>query len=233
MDGFVRVHPGPDAAAGDGLLRPRGSPGDLGAGRRLRHLRPLVLVGAGADLAQPVLPARGQRHGRAGQHAGAGAADACSGGWNEVGKTHCNYFCDVAWATGGYLRLANNAGIERFFADARNGQLPNVAYVDPAVLRRRRQRRSPRPRRAPGPGVHRRRVRGAAVQPAVEPLHARSSPTTSTAASSITCHRPRSPTRTRRSAGWACACPAWWPAPPCAGARPSRRRSITSAWSPR
>ena len=27
--------------------------------------------------------------------------------------------------------LANNAGIERFFADARNGELPNVAYVDP------------------------------------------------------------------------------------------------------
>ncbi len=49
----------------------------------------------------------------------------------DAGLTHKNYFHDVAWATGGYVKLTGNAPIEDFFADAAAGRLPNLSIVDP------------------------------------------------------------------------------------------------------
>ena len=130
MDGFVRVHPGPDAAQVMGYFA--------------REDLPVTWALADAfvtcdhwfsSVLGPTWPNRFYLHGASAMgvqgNTPALGLQTVFGRLEQVGKSHCNYFCDIAWATGGYLRLANNAGIERFFADARNGQLPNVAYVDP------------------------------------------------------------------------------------------------------
>ncbi len=49
----------------------------------------------------------------------------------DAGWSHKNYFHDVAWATGGYFKLAGNAPVEDFFADAAAGQLPTFSLIDP------------------------------------------------------------------------------------------------------
>jgi phospholipase C len=130
MDGFVRIHPGPDAAQVMGYYT--------------REEQPVTWALADAfvtcdhwfsSVLGPTWPNRFYLHGATAlgvqTNAPALGLPTVFGRLEEVGKTHRNYFCDIAWATGGYLRLANNAGIERFFADARNGELPNVAFVDP------------------------------------------------------------------------------------------------------
>ena len=43
-----------------------------------------------------------------------------------------NYYSDVAWATGGYAKLAGLATIERFFEQATAGTLPPFSIIDPA-----------------------------------------------------------------------------------------------------
>lgn len=43
-----------------------------------------------------------------------------------------NYYSDVAWATGGYAKLAGLGTIEKFFEDASAGTLPPFAIIDPA-----------------------------------------------------------------------------------------------------
>ncbi len=130
MDGFVRVHPGPDAAQVMGYYT--------------REEQPITWALADgfvtcdhwfSSVLGPTWPNRFYLHGATAMgvqtNAPALGLPTVFGRLEEVGKTHRNYFCDIAWATGGYLRLANNAGIESFFADARNGELPNVAFVDP------------------------------------------------------------------------------------------------------
>jgi phospholipase C len=44
---------------------------------------------------------------------------------------HTNYFHDVAWALGGYLKTQGLAPVERFFEDAAAGTLPNYTLIDP------------------------------------------------------------------------------------------------------
>lgn len=53
---------------------------------------------------------------------------------SEHGISHKNYFHDVAWATGGYFKLAGNAPIEDFFEDAAAGELPTFSIIDPHFL---------------------------------------------------------------------------------------------------
>jgi len=48
-----------------------------------------------------------------------------------AGLSHKNYFHDIAWAVGGYAKLAGNAPIEDFFADAAAGTLPRFSIIDP------------------------------------------------------------------------------------------------------
>ncbi len=50
---------------------------------------------------------------------------------DDAGISHKNYFHDVAWAAGGYLKLGGNAGIETFFDDAAAGTLPQFSIIDP------------------------------------------------------------------------------------------------------
>jgi phospholipase C len=45
--------------------------------------------------------------------------------------TATNYFHDVAWAVGGYLKLAGNTPVEQFFSAAQAGTLPAFAIIDP------------------------------------------------------------------------------------------------------
>jgi phospholipase C len=52
----------------------------------------------------------------------------------QAGRTHANYFVDVPWAAGGYFKTAGNLPIERFFADAAAGKLPNFAVIDPGFF---------------------------------------------------------------------------------------------------
>jgi phospholipase C len=52
----------------------------------------------------------------------------------EAGHSHANYFVDIPWATGGYLKTSGNLPIERFFSDAAAGTLPNFALVDPGFF---------------------------------------------------------------------------------------------------
>ena len=130
MDGFVRAHAGPEAPQVMGYFA--------------REDLPVTWALADAfvtcdhwfsSVLGPTWPNRFYLHGGTAMgvqtNVPALGLPTVFGRLDEVGKTHRNYFCDIAWATGGYLKLANNAGIERFFADARNGELPNVAYVDP------------------------------------------------------------------------------------------------------
>ena len=48
-----------------------------------------------------------------------------------AGIDNLNYYSDVAWASGGYLKLGGLATIERFFEDAMAGNLPPFSIVDP------------------------------------------------------------------------------------------------------
>ncbi len=50
------------------------------------------------------------------------------------GKTHKNYFSDIAWAVGGYAKFNDNANIQQFFSDASAGALPNFSIVDPGFF---------------------------------------------------------------------------------------------------
>jgi phospholipase C len=52
----------------------------------------------------------------------------------EAGHSHANYFVDVPWAAGGYLKTTGNLPIERFFRDAEAGTLPNFALIDPGFF---------------------------------------------------------------------------------------------------
>jgi phospholipase C len=45
--------------------------------------------------------------------------------------SNLNYYSDVAWATGGYLKLGGLATIEQFFEHAMAGTLPAFSIVDP------------------------------------------------------------------------------------------------------
>ena len=47
-----------------------------------------------------------------------------------AGISATNYYHDVAWATGGYLKLTGLAKIEQFFSDAQAGTLPSFSIVD-------------------------------------------------------------------------------------------------------
>jgi phospholipase C len=50
---------------------------------------------------------------------------------DDAGISNRNYYHDVAWCSGGYLKLGGLAGIEQFFADAAAGTLPAFSIVDP------------------------------------------------------------------------------------------------------
>ncbi len=52
----------------------------------------------------------------------------------DAGKTHLNYFSDIAWAVGGYLKFGGNATIETFFTAAAAGTLPNYSLIDPGFF---------------------------------------------------------------------------------------------------
>jgi phospholipase C len=52
----------------------------------------------------------------------------------EKGLTGTNYYHDVAWAAGAYTKLDGLVPVERFFADAQAGTLPNLSIVDPLFL---------------------------------------------------------------------------------------------------
>jgi phospholipase C len=52
----------------------------------------------------------------------------------EAGHSHANYFVDVPWAAGGYLKTGGNLPIERFFSDAAAGKLPKFALIDPGYF---------------------------------------------------------------------------------------------------
>lgn len=53
---------------------------------------------------------------------------------SDAGVSHTNYFGDVAWATGGYAKLAGLSPIEQFFDDAAAGTLPQFALIDPSFF---------------------------------------------------------------------------------------------------
>ena len=50
---------------------------------------------------------------------------------NDAGVSNMNYHQGVAWATGGYLKLDNLAGIDSFFDAAAAGTLPQFSLIDP------------------------------------------------------------------------------------------------------
>jgi phospholipase C len=50
---------------------------------------------------------------------------------DDAGISNTNYFHDLAWASGGYFKLAGLAGIERFFEQAAAGELPQFSIIDP------------------------------------------------------------------------------------------------------
>jgi phospholipase C len=50
---------------------------------------------------------------------------------DDAGISNVNYFHDVAWAVGGYAKLAGNQPIEQFFTQAMAGTLPQVSLIDP------------------------------------------------------------------------------------------------------
>ena len=53
---------------------------------------------------------------------------------DDAGVSHKNYFHDVAWAVGGYVKLTGNAPIEDFFTAAAAGTLPTFSLIDPAFF---------------------------------------------------------------------------------------------------
>jgi phospholipase C len=52
----------------------------------------------------------------------------------EAKLSHANYFVDIPWAAGGYLKTGGNLPIERFFSDAASGKLPVFSVVDPGFF---------------------------------------------------------------------------------------------------
>jgi phospholipase C len=50
---------------------------------------------------------------------------------DDAGLSHKNYYHDLAWCSGGYLKLSGLAGIETFFEEAAAGTLPTFSLIDP------------------------------------------------------------------------------------------------------
>jgi phospholipase C len=131
MDGFVSEHAGPDQAQVMGY--------------HLREQLPALYGLADAyalcerwfcSVLGPTWPNRFYLHGATSK--GTKGNQPIFGGFTTIfdrladaGLSHKNYFHDVAWSVGGYLKTAGNAGIESFFSDAAAGTLPNFSVIDP------------------------------------------------------------------------------------------------------
>lgn len=50
---------------------------------------------------------------------------------DDAGVSAKNYYHDIAWCSGAYLKLNGLAGIEQFFEDAEAGALPRFCIIDP------------------------------------------------------------------------------------------------------
>ncbi len=53
---------------------------------------------------------------------------------DNAGISNKNYYSDIAWASGGYLKLNGLATIETYFSDAAAGTLPSFSIIDPMFL---------------------------------------------------------------------------------------------------
>ncbi len=139
-DGFLRAYRAgarrrEAPALRDGLLRARGHPLHLGAGRSVRLVRPLVLVGAGADLAQPLLPplrAVGRPHEQrlparpTGPRSSTGSTTPASRGPTTT-STCRSWRCSADLPAQGFIKQFTG----NFFDDAAAGTLPPVTFIDP------------------------------------------------------------------------------------------------------
>jgi phospholipase C len=50
---------------------------------------------------------------------------------DDAGVSNKNYFHDLPWCAGGFLKLSGTSGISTFFSDAAAGTLPNFSIIDP------------------------------------------------------------------------------------------------------
>lgn len=50
---------------------------------------------------------------------------------DKAGISNRNYYSDIAWASGGYLKLGGLATVETYFSDAAAGTLPSFSIIDP------------------------------------------------------------------------------------------------------
>ena len=133
MDGFVKAHAG--ASQADVM------------GYHVRSDIPVTWAMADAfttcdrwfsSVLGPTWPNRFYLHGAS---ANGQKSNAPAGGFKSLfsrvaaaGKTHINYFSDVAWAVGGYFKFGDNGTIQSFFTAAANGTLPNFCIIDPGFF---------------------------------------------------------------------------------------------------
>jgi phospholipase C len=52
----------------------------------------------------------------------------------DAGLTHVNYYSDVPWCSGAYLKVSGISAIENFFGAANAGTLPNFSIIDPGFF---------------------------------------------------------------------------------------------------
>lgn len=53
---------------------------------------------------------------------------------DDAGVSNKNYFHDLPWCAGGFLKLSGTAGISQFFTDAAAGTLPQFCIIDPQFI---------------------------------------------------------------------------------------------------
>jgi phospholipase C len=130
-DGFVRAHAGPDEK-------------DV-MGYHVRAQIPITYALAdGAAICQryfssvmgPTWPNRFYLHGATsnGGKANAPILFGYTSIWdrlNDVGLRGVNYYHDIPWCTGAFLKGSGLSGISNFFQDAVNGTLPHLSIIDP------------------------------------------------------------------------------------------------------
>jgi phospholipase C len=130
MDGFVASHAGPDEAD------------VMGYHVRVQLPATYALADAGVvcnrwfcSVLGPTWPNRFYLHGATsnGQQGNLPAFGFQSvfSQLDDAGVTNVNYYSDVAWATGGYFKLAGLKTIEQFFEQAEAGTLPQFSIIDP------------------------------------------------------------------------------------------------------